>query len=64
MDHGSVVPLEARRFDAITRADVEEIRRLGTLNMPRTKGGVVGANRLLARLRHLFNWAIAQGYVD
>jgi integrase len=32
--------------------------------MPRTKGGVVGANRLLARLRHLFNWAIAQGYVD
>jgi len=62
--HGSVVALEARRFDSITRADVEEIRRLSTLNMPRSKGGVVGANRLLARLRHLFNWAIAQGYID
>jgi len=62
--HGAVVPLESRRFDSVTRADVEEIRRLSTLSMPRAKGGVVGANRLLARLRHLFNWAIAQGYVD
>ena len=61
---GTMVTLEARRFDSITRADVEEIRRLSTLNMPRTKGGVVGANRLLARLRHMFNWAIAQGYAD
>lgn len=61
---GTIVTLEARRFDSITRADVEAIRRLSTLNMPRTKGGVVGANRLLARLRHMFNWAIAQGYID
>ena len=29
----------------------------------RSKGGEVGINRLLARLRHLFSWAVAEGYV-
>ena len=29
-----------------------------------TKGGQVGLNRFKARVRHLFNWAIAQGYRD
>ncbi len=29
-----------------------------------TKGGHVGLNRFKARVRHLFNWAIAQGYRD
>ena len=28
------------------------------------KGGEVGINRLLARLRHVFSWAIEQGYVN
>ena len=28
------------------------------------KGGEVGINRLLARLRHVFRWAIEQGYVN
>jgi Tfp pilus assembly protein FimT len=28
------------------------------------KGGQVGLNRYKARTRHLFNWAIAQGYRD
>ena len=27
------------------------------------KGGEAGINRLLSRLRHLFNWAIAEGYL-
>ena len=56
--------LEARRFDSITKADVEEIRRIARANKPRAKGGSVGANRVLARLRHLFNWAILEGYVE
>lgn len=30
----------------------------------RGKGGEVGINRLLARVRHFFNWAIAEGYCD
>jgi integrase len=29
-----------------------------------TRGGEVGTNRLLRRLRQMFNWAIAEGYVD
>jgi len=28
------------------------------------KSGEVGTNRLLRRLRHIFNWAIAEGYVE
>ena len=31
---------------------------------PRDKGGEVGVNRHLARLRHLFSWAIDEGYVE
>jgi len=30
---------------------------------PGSKGGEVGINRLLARLRHVFSWAIEEGYV-
>lgn len=30
---------------------------------PGVKGGEVGINRLLARLRHVFSWAIEQGYI-
>ena len=29
-----------------------------------TKGGHVALNRFKARVRHFFNWAIAQGYRD
>ncbi len=31
---------------------------------PGLKGGEVGINRLLQALRHVFNWAIAEGYCD
>ena len=31
---------------------------------PGAKGGEVGINRLLEVLRHVFNWAIAEGYCD
>lgn len=33
------------------------------IRRPGVKGGEVGLNRLLARLRHVFSWAIQQGYV-
>jgi integrase len=49
--------METKTFGAIMKADIEAVR-----NRRRTRG-VVGTNRLLARLRHLFNWAIAEGYV-
>jgi integrase len=34
-----------------------------TVRRPGTKGGEVGLNRLLARLRHIFSWSIQRGYI-
>lgn len=44
------------------RAQARELRRLAK-SRPGLKGGSVGINRALARLRHLFSWAIEEGYV-
>ena len=54
----TTIRLETKPFDAILKADVEAVREA------RRPLGIVGCNRLLARLRHLFNWAIGEGYVD
>lgn len=68
----TTMKLEAKPIDAITKADVEAVRmwrraqlaaRAPKVRRPGSKQGEVGINRLLARLRHLFNWAIAEGYV-
>ena len=61
---GQHVALAAKRLDLITKADVESIReaRRRYPERPGVKGGEVGVNRLLARLRHLFSWAIGEGY--
>ena len=62
---GQRVVLANKRIDLITKADVESIReaRRRYPERPGVKGGEVGINRLLARLRHLFSWAVAEGYV-
>ena len=61
---GRRVALADKRIDLITKADVESIRESRRRNpeRPGVKGGEVGINRLLARLRHVFSWAIAEGY--
>ena len=61
---GRSVMLAEKRIDLITKADVESIResRRRQPERPGNKGGEVGINRLLARLRHVFSWAIAEGY--
>ena len=41
-----------------------ELRRTAALAGRSTKGGHVALNRFKARVRHFFNWAIAQGYRD
>jgi integrase len=41
-----------------------ELRRAAALAGRSTKGGQVALNRFKARVRHFFNWAIAQGYRD
>ena len=61
---GGTCRFESRFVDQITKADVEAIRQEWRIHMPRAKNGEVGCNRLLSRLRHLFNWAIADGYLD
>jgi integrase len=64
-----MVRLETKPLDAIVRADVEAVRAWrrqqqgAGKSRPGSKGGEVGTNRLLSRLRHLFSWAIAEGYV-
>src|ERR1700683_4763707 len=66
---GATVRLEAKPIDAITRADVEAVRtwrrQVQAMRKSRrgSKGGEVGTNRLLSRLRHVFSWAIAEGHV-
>jgi integrase len=67
--NGATIRLEAKPIDAITRADVEAVRtwrrQEQSAGNSRTgsKGGEVGTNRLLSRLRHVFSWAIAEGYL-
>jgi integrase len=67
--HGTTMKLEAKPLADITRADVEAVREWRRAEQaagnarPGTKGGEVGTNRLLSRLRHVFSWAIAEGHV-
>ena len=58
------IALRAKPIAAITKADVEHIRREWIAHRPASKNGRVGANRLLARLRHLLRWAITEGHVE
>ena len=66
--NGSVIQLESKAIDAITRADVEAVRawrrkEQADKGLAGAKGGEVGTNRLLSRLRHVFSWAIAEGHI-
>jgi integrase len=51
---------EGERMTATERA---RLAALASVAQRSPKGGEVGINRLIARLRHLFNWAIGEGYV-
>ncbi len=62
---GKTLRLEDKKIDEVTKADVEEIRDARRQRPSRTdKFGEVQTNRLLARLRRIFNWAIEYGYVN
>ncbi len=62
----------ARRAELAAAAEAMVTRAAGgqadpalrKVRRPGAKGGEVGINRLLARLRHVLNWAIAEGYVN
>ncbi len=67
--HGTTVKLEEKPIDAITKADIEAVRAWRRAELaagrsrPGAKGGETGINRLLSRVRHLFNWAIGEGFL-
>jgi hypothetical protein len=44
--------------------EIETMRTLWTGRRVGTKDGTVGPNRMLSRLRYLFNCAIDRGYLD
>jgi integrase len=50
--------LEAKTFADVSTADIK------TVQAARRSHGLVGCNRLMARLRHLFNWSIAEGLTE
>ena len=55
---GGTMRFEQKPIAAVTKADIEAIRAA------RRPHGVIGCNRLLARLRHFFNWAIGEGFAE
>jgi integrase len=55
---GETILLEMKPIDIITKADIEVVREA------RRPHGAIGCNRLLARLRHLLNWAVAEGFIE
>src|SRR5262245_49561421 len=61
---GTTIRLELKPMADITRADVEAIREAWPRQKACSKGGNVGADRALKRLRHVFNWGIAEGYIN
>ena len=56
--HGSTIPLEMKPFTNVNTTDIK------TVQAARRSHGLVGCNRLMARLRHLFTWSIAEGLTD
>lgn len=67
-EHGAAVRLEDRPIVDVTKADIDAVRTwrraefTGGRGRVGCKGGEAGINRLLARLRHVFSWAVAEGY--
>lgn len=64
------IRLDEKPICDITRADIEAIRvwrrqeQAADKSKRGAKNGEVGTNRLLSRLRHLFSWAVLEGYIN
>ena len=56
--HGSTIPLEMKPFTNVNTTDIK------TVQAARRSHGLVGCNRLMARLRHIFTWSIVEGLTD
>jgi integrase len=62
--HGGTIALEDKRMDDLTVLDVEAIREHWPLKKAAARGGRVGGDRALKRLRHFCNWAVEKGYAE
>lgn len=60
----STIRLEQVPIADVTTADVNAIREGWKRRTGAAKGGRVGADRALKRLRHMFHWAIENGLVN
>jgi hypothetical protein len=55
---GTTIALGDKVLADITKADIEALRaHWQTRDKKLSKGGLVGVNRMLRRVRHFFNWA-------
>ena len=64
---GQMLRFAQKPITAVTKADIEAIRaarRVQTAVAGRPGSGEVGINRLLERCRHLFAWAIQEGFTE
>ena len=67
--NGATVGLGEKAIQDVTKADIESVRdwrrKVQSAGSARAgiKGGEVGINRLLSRLRHLLSWAVVEGYL-
>jgi integrase len=62
--NGRTVRFGDKVFSEVIKADIDALLEPLQTRLPRAKGGHVGSNRILRRLRHLWNWAIAEGFTD
>jgi integrase len=60
----TTIRLDQKPIAQITTADVRAVRDGWKRRRGAGKGGRVGVDRGLKRLRHLFNWAIEHGFAD
>ena len=56
--HRTTILLEEKSFTDMTTGDVKIVQAA------RRSHGLVGCNRLMARLRHIFTWSIAEGLTE
>lgn len=62
---GTTISLGQKVLAEIVKADIEAVRAYWpTRNKGLSKGGLVGVNRMLRRVRHFFNWVVEEGYLD
>ena len=56
--HGQTIRLESETLAGLSTVDVRTVQSV------RRPKGAVGCNRIMARLRHLCNWEVAEGMID